>query len=69
MYNLALTRLTASEGIASSQDQAKMKKTETLSFKVTPELKTKLEALAKKENRSLSNFVQMILTTTAEKRK
>ena len=32
-----------------------------LSFKVEPELKAALEYLAKKENRSLSNYVQTLL--------
>lgn len=45
-----------------------MKKDQTLSFKVTDELKKKLEARAKREGRSLSNLVQLILTKEAEKR-
>ena len=44
-----------------------MKKTKTLSFKVTEELKVKIEALAKKEKRSVSNLVQMIMERNVRK--
>ena len=46
-----------------------MKKNETLSFKVSEEFKKELEALAKSESRSLSNFVQLVLAREIEKRK
>ncbi|OGW69388.1 MAG: hypothetical protein A2036_03525 [Omnitrophica bacterium GWA2_50_21] len=46
-----------------------MKKDQTLSFKVTDDLKRKLEAKAKGENRSLSNLVQLILAKEVEKDK
>lgn len=46
-----------------------MKKDQTLSFKVTEELKRKLEALAKAEGRSLSNYVQLALAQIVEKAK
>ena len=45
-----------------------MKKSETLSFKVTEEMKRKLEAKAVKEGRSLSNLVQQILTKEVKKK-
>ena len=48
---------------------AKAVKSETLSFKISPELKEKLEALAAKENRSLSNFVQTVLAREVGKPK
>ena len=48
---------------------AKAVKSETLSFKISPELKEKLEALAAKENRSLSNFVQTVLAREVQKPK
>lgn len=38
------------------------KKTETLSFKINPEFKDRIEARAKEENRNLTNFVETILT-------
>lgn len=38
-----------------------MKKDKTLSFKVSEDFKKKLEAKAKQENRSVSNFVQLAL--------
>lgn len=46
-----------------------MKKDQTLSFKITEELKRKLEARAKQEGRSLSNYVQLVLVKEAEKPK
>ena len=46
-----------------------MKKDQTLSFKVTEELKRKLETRAKQEGRSLSNFVQQILSKEVRKSK
>ncbi len=38
-----------------------MKKDKTLSFKVSDDFKKRLEAKAKEEHRSLSNFVQLVL--------
>lgn len=39
-----------------------IKKTETLSFKIDPNLKARLDERAKEENRNMSNFVINILT-------
>lgn len=38
------------------------KKTATLSLKVEPDFKARIENRAKEENRNLSNFVETILT-------
>jgi len=46
-----------------------MKKSETLSFKVTEEMKRKLEAKASKEGRSVSNLIQQILAKEVKKQK
>ena len=46
-----------------------MKKDKTLSFKITEELKKKLESRAKEEGRSVSNLVQLILNEELDKRK
>lgn len=46
-----------------------MKKDQTLSFKVTENLKHKLQAKAKQDGRSLSNLVQQILSREIEKSK
>jgi len=55
--------------IAQPAIMSTMKKDQTLSFKVTDDLKRKLEAKAKEENRSLSNLVQLILAKEVEKEK
>ncbi len=46
-----------------------MKKNKTLSFKITEDLKQKIDVCAKKEKRSVSNFVQLVLEREVKKRK
>lgn len=38
------------------------KKTATLSLKINPEFKSRIETRAEEENRNVSNFVETILT-------
>lgn len=45
-----------------------MAKTERLFIRITPELKKQLQALAKAENRNLSNFIENILIQSIEKK-
>jgi predicted transcriptional regulator len=45
----------------------KMLKTERLFIRITPELKKKLQEMAKAENRNLSNFIENILLQKIEK--
>lgn len=38
-----------------------MSKTERLQIRITPELKTKLQALAQAENRTVSNYIENLI--------
>jgi len=41
--------------------KAKDNKTEVITIRVTPEIKTKLQALADKDHRTISNFLQVAI--------
>jgi predicted transcriptional regulator len=47
----------------------KPQKETSITFRVTEELKKKLEAMAEKESRSLSNMIQFILEKATKERK
>lgn len=38
-----------------------MSKTEYLHIRISPEMKAKLQALAEAENRSISNYIEMLI--------
>lgn len=49
-------------------EDIKMAKTERLFIRITVELKEQLQALAKAENRNLSNFIENILLQRIKKK-
>jgi predicted DNA-binding protein len=44
-------------------------KTEIITLRVTPELKKRVQALADKDQRTVSNYIQMLLEKITEKKK
>lgn len=46
-----------------------MAKTERLYIRISPELKEKLQELAEKEHRTLSNYIESVLIKEVEKEK
>lgn len=43
-------------------------KTEVVRLRVTPELKTKIRELADEENRTISNYLEMLIKNEIEKK-
>ncbi len=53
-------------GLTSSDYKWRMKKTHSVAIRMDPEVKTRLEELAKADNRSLSSYVGLLLIRHVE---
>lgn len=45
-----------------------MAKTDRIAIRITPELKEKLQALAERENRTVSNYIELLIKKALESR-